>query len=61
MRWRGVGAMGGVGGGGWGVGVVLVRTVWSGERSMLELSGGDAFRLELDAKLKARHRKLAET
>ena len=43
MRWRGVGAMGGVGGGGWGVGIVLVPTVWSGERSTLKLSGAQPF------------------
>jgi hypothetical protein len=46
MRWRGVGAMGDVGRGGWGVGVVLVLTVWLGGRSMLELSGGGTVRLE---------------
>jgi hypothetical protein len=46
MRWRGVGAMGGVGGGGWGVGVVPIPTIWSGERSTLELSGVVAVRVE---------------
>ena len=46
MRWRGVGAMGGVRRGGWGVGGVLVPAVWSGGRSTLELSSGVAIRLE---------------
>lgn len=48
MRWRGVGAMGGVGGGGWGVGVVLVPTVWLGGRSTRELSGARLFALRLN-------------
>ena len=50
MRRRGVGVMGDVGGGGWGVGVVPVPTAWSGGRSTLELSGCEAVRLERDVR-----------
>jgi hypothetical protein len=38
--------MGGVGRGGWGVGVVLAPTIWPSERSTLELSESKAIHLE---------------
>jgi hypothetical protein len=55
MRWRGVGAMGDVGGGGWGVGAELVPTTWSGKRPTLELSGDEAVRLERLVRLQTIH------